>query len=143
MEPFKTYTINKESELDALVKTIDSDLEFPLVLFIGELGAGKTTFIKALIKYIGTKDVGSSPSYSIINQYKNEANTIYHIDLYRLNNADEAFQLGLEEILYSGNACFIEWPQIIMDYLEEPYQVVKIEVMADNSRKVELYKLQS
>jgi len=143
LEAFKTYIINDESELDAFARTLNRDIAFPIVLFIGDLGAGKTTIIKSLIRHIGTEDVGSSPSYSIINQYKSQEQTIYHIDLYRLNNADEAFQLGIEEVLYSGNACFIEWPQIIIDYLEEPYHVVKIQVMTDKSRKIELYKVQS
>ena len=78
----------------------------------GEMGAGKTTFVKALCKEMGVSDNISSPTFSIINQYKTEAGeVIYHMDLYRLQNEAEAFSSGVEDCLLSGNTCLVEWPE--------------------------------
>ncbi|MBT8233011.1 MAG: tRNA (adenosine(37)-N6)-threonylcarbamoyltransferase complex ATPase subunit type 1 TsaE [Saprospiraceae bacterium] len=114
------------------------NLKHKLVLFIGDLGAGKTTSIKSLLKLLKCYDVGSSPSYSIINEYASPNDTIYHIDLYRLESEQEAFSLGIEDYLYSGKYCFVEWPQIIFDYVDEPYHILKIEIDKNNSRKISL-----
>lgn len=109
-----------------------------LVLFIGDLGSGKTTSIKVLLKLLNCQDIGSSPSYSLINEYKVGTDKIYHIDLYRLDNAEDAFNLGIEDYLYSGYYCFVEWPQIIFDYIEEPYHILKIEIAENHTRKITL-----
>ena len=78
----------------------------------GEMGAGKTTFVKALCKEMGVSDNISSPTFSIINQYTTEAGeVIYHMDLYRLQNEAEAFSSGVEDCLLSGNTCLVEWPE--------------------------------
>ena len=78
----------------------------------GEMGAGKTTFIHALCDVLGVKDVVTSPTFSIINQYLYNGNeTIYHIDLYRLKNTKEAIATGVEDCVYSGSYCFVEWPE--------------------------------
>ncbi|CAN5798136.1 tRNA (adenosine(37)-N6)-threonylcarbamoyltransferase complex ATPase subunit type 1 TsaE [soil metagenome] len=80
--------------------------------FHGDLGAGKTTFIKAICAALGVKDAMSSPSFSLVNEYHDaNDNPVYHFDLYRLKSPQEAFDIGLEEYLYSGNYCFIEWPE--------------------------------
>jgi tRNA threonylcarbamoyladenosine biosynthesis protein TsaE len=134
----KKYIIPSEAELPQVIKQIINDLKYSLILFIGDLGAGKTTSIKYFLKELKCEDAGSSPSYSIINEYKADNNKIYHIDLYRLEDAQEAFNLGIEDYLYSGYFCFVEWPQIIFDYLEEPYHIFKIEIQEDNSRLVTL-----
>jgi len=77
----------------------------------GEMGAGKTTFVHAVCNALGVKDTIGSPTFSIINQYQtNTAEIIYHIDLYRLKDEEEAIQTGVEDCLYSGNYCFVEWP---------------------------------
>lgn len=88
--------------------------------FHGELGAGKTTFIKALCEQLGVKDAMSSPSFSLVNEY-HDANgaPVYHFDLYRLRKPEEAFDIGFEEYLYSGNYCFIEWPEKAEELLPE------------------------
>lgn len=134
----KTYIIPSEAELAKTIAKIVSDFEHKLILFIGDLGAGKTTSIKQILKELHCEDDGSSPSYSLINEYKAGDNKIYHIDLYRLEDAEEVFNLGIEDYLYSGYYCFVEWPQVIFEFIEEPYHIFKIEIQDDNSRLVSL-----
>lgn len=138
MDVKNTYTVKTEDEISAFVEQLLKDLEHSMILFVGDLGAGKTTIIKEILKQLGSEDTGSSPSYAIINEYKGANEPVFHIDLYRLNDAEEVFQLGFEEIIYSGRKCFIEWPQIVLDYLEPPYHILKIEVQSDNARKISL-----
>ncbi|MDA8693203.1 tRNA (adenosine(37)-N6)-threonylcarbamoyltransferase complex ATPase subunit type 1 TsaE [Saprospiraceae bacterium] len=123
-------------DLDSVVKEIRSHLKYPLILFVGDLGAGKTTLIKELLVQMGCHDIGSSPSYSIINQYESGDGPIYHIDLYRMNSAEETFALGIEEIMYSGRPCFIEWPEIIKDYIEEDCHILKIGIKENKQREI-------
>ena len=87
--------------------------------FHGDLGAGKTTFIKALCEQLGVEDAMSSPSFSIVNEYHADGKSVFHFDLYRLRKPEEAFDIGLEEYLYSGNYCFVEWPEMAGELLPE------------------------
>ncbi|MDD2192699.1 MAG: tRNA (adenosine(37)-N6)-threonylcarbamoyltransferase complex ATPase subunit type 1 TsaE [Bacteroidales bacterium] len=96
--------------------------------FFGKMGVGKTTFIKALCKVLGSVDVVNSPTFSIINEYiTNSGESIYHFDFYRLKSREEAIDIGVEDYLYSGNYCFIEWPDIFTGLLPEHYVSVTIE----------------
>jgi tRNA threonylcarbamoyladenosine biosynthesis protein TsaE len=86
--------------------------EHKVLAFHGEMGAGKTTFIKAVCQELGVTGAVSSPTYSIINQYKaGNGNRVYHLDLYRLKDEEEALQAGVEECFYSGEYCLVEWPE--------------------------------
>lgn len=127
-----------ETQLNGVVKDILEYLNHKVVLFIGDLGAGKTTIIKNILKHLKCEDIGSSPSYSLINEYKSPDGPIFHIDLYRLDDAEEAFNLGIEDYLYSGNYVFVEWPQIIKEYIDDPYHIIKIEIVENNKRKIEI-----
>jgi tRNA threonylcarbamoyladenosine biosynthesis protein TsaE len=131
-----TLQLNTLDELDLVVSEIRSHMRYPLVLFVGDLGAGKTTFIKELLTQMGCHDTGSSPSYSIINQYESDDGPIYHIDLYRMNSAEETFALGIEEIIYSGRPCFLEWPEVIKDYIDEDCHILKIFIKENNQREI-------
>jgi len=83
-----------------------------VIAFHGEMGAGKTTFIHALCKALGVRDVTSSPTFSIINQYKtSEGSAVYHMDLYRLRDEQEAMMAGVEDCFYTGSMCLVEWPE--------------------------------
>lgn len=99
-----------------------------IFLFYGNMGAGKTTFIKALCEQLGVKEPVTSPTFSIVNEYAGNADKVYHFDFYRLKNQDEALDMGYEEYFYSGNYCLIEWPEKIADLLPEHYVKVSIQL---------------
>ncbi|MBL4715886.1 MAG: tRNA (adenosine(37)-N6)-threonylcarbamoyltransferase complex ATPase subunit type 1 TsaE [Bacteroidia bacterium] len=108
-----------------------------IFLFYGEMGVGKTTFIKAICKILGSNDNTSSPTYSIVNEYKIDETqeSIYHMDFYRINKEQEAVDIGLDEYFYSGCYCFIEWPDKIINLL--PPDALKIEMKnMDNTREI-------
>ena len=107
-----------------------------IVLFYGDMGAGKTTLIKELCKTLGVKSETSSPTFSIVNEYQATDNTIYHFDFYRLKNELEALDLGYEEYFYSGAWCFVEWPEKIAGLLPDHYVKVNIETTGPNSREI-------
>jgi len=110
-----------------------------IVLLKGNLGAGKTTLTQQIVFTLGHTGSTSSPTYSLVNEYEGTNGPIYHMDLYRLNDLDEAYDIGIEDYLYSGNYCFIEWPELIMDMIEgEPYVQMNIEQVEDGVRKVEV-----
>ena len=111
-----------------------------VVLFEGDLGAGKTSLIKKICSRLGCEDHVTSPTFSLINEYQNDNGSIYHIDLYRLESTEEAIQIGIEDYLYSGNWCFIEWPALIEPILERPYVSVKIEIDSITTRKIRILK---
>jgi tRNA threonylcarbamoyladenosine biosynthesis protein TsaE len=108
-----------------------------VIAFHGNLGAGKTTFIKAVCKQLNVKENVSSPTFSIINQYSTEKNkSIFHIDLYRLNDNAEAINAGVEECIYSGDICFIEWPEKIVKILPVDTVEVFIELLSETKREL-------
>ncbi|GAT62068.1 tRNA (adenosine(37)-N6)-threonylcarbamoyltransferase complex ATPase subunit type 1 TsaE [Paludibacter jiangxiensis] len=107
--------------------------------FYGSMGAGKTTFVKAVCEELGVKDVVNSPTFAIINEYEVEGKApIFHFDFYRINKPEEAFDFGYEDYFYSGSICFIEWPEKIESLLPENCVKVTIEEQADGSRKIEV-----
>lgn len=107
--------------------------------FTGEMGAGKTTFINALCRALGVEeDPTGSPTFAIINEYRSDttAELIYHFDLYRIENLEQAFDIGVEDYLDSGALCLIEWPDRIDDILPDDTVRVNIEVLPDGSRRM-------
>lgn len=110
-----------------------------VILFNGEMGAGKTTFIKQLCKTLGVTEATGSPTFSLVNEYETSDNqTIYHFDFYRLKKETEALDMGVDDYLYSGNWCFIEWAEKIANLLPESYSTITIEVQPDNKRLLKL-----
>ncbi len=123
-----------------LLKTAKTIIEFAkhnkVFLFYGEMGAGKTTLINAICKYLGVVQHTNSPTFSIVNQYNADVDDIYHFDFYRLKNQTEALDLGYEEYFYSGAYCFVEWPEKIPDLLPQDCVKVKITVLENDKRVV-------
>lgn len=106
--------------------------------FYGTMGAGKTTFIKALCKQLGVVEVVTSPTFSIVNEYHTENDeVVYHFDFYRINAIEELFDLGYEDYLYSENYCFIEWPEKGEALLPDHFLKINIHEMPDGSRMVD------
>lgn len=105
--------------------------------FDGEMGAGKTTFISALLTAMGINELEGSPTYSIVNVYESAMfGKVYHFDVYRLKNELEAYDIGIEEMFYSGGICFIEWPEKIANLLPDNTIWVYIRKLEDNSRTI-------
>lgn len=112
-----------------------------IFLFYGDMGAGKTTLIKALCECLGTTEVVTSPTFSIVNEYIGAKNRIFHFDFYRLKNESEALDMGYEEYFYSDAYCFIEWPEKIPNLLPDHYVKIQISVTGSNSRQILVEKI--
>lgn len=107
--------------------------------FYGAMGAGKTSFIKAICEELGVEDVITSPTFAIVNEYAlPDGDSVYHFDFYRISKMEEAYDLGYEEYFYSGRFCFIEWPEKIDALLPENCTKVHIEEQSDGSRFVRI-----
>jgi len=130
----------KLGDLKSVVaKLLETMTKSKIICFIGEVGAGKTTLINALCTTLGTHQTPSSPTFSIINEYTYSTNNlVFHIDLYRINKVEELDELGIENYLYSDEYCLIEWPEIVIPYLEEPYYLVTIDNPTPTSRILNL-----
>ncbi len=133
-----TIIIENLNKIDESAKQFLSYFSEPqVVAFHGEMGAGKTTFIKAICKQLDVVDVVNSPTFAIVNEYETERNDlVYHFDLYRMENPEEALDIGFEDYLYSGRWCFIEWPEIASQYLPKEIVQIKIEEQEKGKRKV-------
>lgn len=134
------------SDLSALQETARMLLNnFPndrIFAFYGAMGAGKTTFIKAICHELGSNDYVTSPTFALINEYSTtEGSLIYHFDFYRIKKLEEAFDLGYEDYIYSGNYCFIEWPEMIEQLLPEGIVEVRIKEGDKGIRLVEAQKV--
>ena len=128
---------NLES-INAVAKTFMENVGDNTVLaFYGSMGAGKTTFIKALCKELKVKDQVNSPTFAIVNDYETQTGDhIYHFDFYRINKIEEAFDFGYEDYFYSGSYCFIEWPELVEDILPKSTLNVSIIVNPDGTRTI-------
>jgi tRNA threonylcarbamoyladenosine biosynthesis protein TsaE len=113
-----------------------------VILFHGEMGAGKTTTIVALCKYLGVEGAIGSPTFSIINEYmynkEGKPEKLYHIDLYRLKDLEEMIQAGVEDCVYSGHICFVEWPEKAPELFDQKVMHVCIEAQTEDTRKIKI-----
>ena len=136
------HTMNIVFSLDQIQEVaqqiIDSNPK-KIILFNGEMGVGKTTIIKQLCKTLGVEDATSSPTFSLVNEYYAVNNqVVYHFDFYRLNKETEALDMGVDDYLYSGNWCFIEWSEKIASLIPEEHSTINIELLADGKRELNL-----
>lgn len=112
--------------LAEVARWLEVNLSYPVVLFEGEMGAGKTTLIKALAREIGVEDEVASPTFALVNEYLADGEPVFHFDFYRIDNEEEALDMGLYEYLQSGHRCWIEWPEKIRNLLPRECSRVKI-----------------
>lgn len=128
--------VNCISELSEAAKVVLSEIKSnKIICFYGDMGVGKTTFIKEICRVLDVKDNVNSPTFSIVNEYlTSKKQIIYHFDFYRIKDKNEAFDLGYEEYLYSNNLCLIEWPEKVEELL--PDNIVKILMTKDNENRI-------
>ncbi|MDO4715829.1 MAG: tRNA (adenosine(37)-N6)-threonylcarbamoyltransferase complex ATPase subunit type 1 TsaE [Bacteroidales bacterium] len=132
-------TINALDELSQAAQTFATQIDQRTVFaFYGSMGAGKTTFIKAICEALGVTDTVQSPTFAIVNDYRSETSgeLIHHFDFYRIKSLGEVYDMGYEDYFYSGALCFIEWPELIEELLPEDTVAVHISEQADGSRLI-------
>ena len=130
-----TYELNEISQAaQAFIDAMDGRRIFA---FYGAMGAGKTTFIRALCRALGVEDTVTSPTFAIVNEYAtSEGEPIYHFDFYRIRRLSEAYDMGCEEYFQSGHLCLIEWPELVEDALPEETVRVTIDTLPDGWRSI-------
>ena len=132
------YNLN---EIDKISKIIlDNIKHINIVLLKGDLGSGKTTLIKSILKKLGVNDEIKSPTFSIVNEYDHPSGPIYHFDLYRIEKIDELDVIGFEEYIDNCNICFIEWPEVGMEKIFGNYMQINLGHIDDNKREILITK---
>ncbi|WP_443633164.1 tRNA (adenosine(37)-N6)-threonylcarbamoyltransferase complex ATPase subunit type 1 TsaE [Candidatus Marifrigoribacter sp. Uisw_064] len=129
------YTFTKDQIPEIAMKVL-SEIKTKIVLFYGEMGTGKTTLIKEIAKQLGVNEVMSSPTFSIVNEYKLNEGKLFHFDFYRIENKEEAYDIGIEEYFYSGFWNLIEWPEKIENLLPEKSTNIKLTNNKNGSRTI-------
>ena len=125
--------------LNQIAKDIIKNSKHKVLLFYGDMGVGKTTLIKEICKELGTDDITSSPTFSIVNEYiTSNGDTIYHFDFYRLNNEEEAYNIGVEDYFHTDAWCFIEWPSVIKNLIPLITNNIYLTKLDDDQRNIQL-----
>ncbi len=129
--------IYKENQIKTAVNFILENKKFSIIRIDGEIGSGKTTLIKSLCKSLGVSENVNSPTFSLVNEYFiNTKKKIFHFDFYRIENPEEALDIGLEDYLESNHLCILEWGQIISEYLPEKYDFFSLHKINESTRKL-------
>ncbi|MEW4924481.1 tRNA (adenosine(37)-N6)-threonylcarbamoyltransferase complex ATPase subunit type 1 TsaE [Algibacter sp. 2305UL17-15] len=133
-----TYALN---EVDDVAKQLVNQLSSKIILLYGAMGVGKTTLVRSITKALGgNENEVSSPTYSIVNEYEIDNNLLYHFDLYRLNNLEEAYNFGIEEYLYSDHWIIVEWPELIKPILPDHFTELFLQEKSNKKRCITLKK---
>ena len=130
-----TYTLD---QLEEAANFVLKNAKSKIILFEGEMGSGKTTLIKKLVKQLGSQDTVSSPTFSLVNEYETNDNIICHFDLYRVNEEEELYNFGIETYIYSDKYVFVEWPNLLKSMLQEEYTVLSFTTTNNSSRQIKL-----
>ena len=134
---FKNISESDYVKLFDLIQKKDKSLK--IFLFTGQVGSGKTTMIKSFTKKLSVNNNTSSPTFNIINEYKDDnKKSIYHLDLYRLKSINDLVEIGFEEYINSGNYCFVEWPEIADSFFIDKYISINISINSKNSRDIDI-----
>lgn len=131
--------INSLAEINEAAKTFIENMgDSKVFAFYGKMGAGKTTFIKAICEELGVEDVITSPTFAIVNEYQSSitGDSIFHFDFYRIKKLEEVYDMGYEDYFYGGSLCFLEWPELIDELLPEDAKKVTIEETENGGRVV-------
>ena len=129
------YSIEEIDKTAKIVLSLNPSTK--IFIFNGEMGSGKTTIIKAIIKELGYEGIVSSPTFSLINEYFN-GDKIYHFDFYRIKSREELLDIGIDEYISSNDWCFIEWPNLIVDMLPDKHIELNIDVISSGNRKIRI-----
>ncbi|OIQ37867.1 MAG: tRNA (adenosine(37)-N6)-threonylcarbamoyltransferase complex ATPase subunit type 1 TsaE [Bacteroidetes bacterium MedPE-SWsnd-G1] len=130
------YVLN---QLPDIANSVIANAKHKILLFNGEMGAGKTTLIKEVVKQLGVDDVANSPTFSLVNEYHSEnGEIIYHFDFYRIESEEEALDIGIEDYFYSDAWCFIEWGEKVQNLLPLDITNVNIDILDKNRRTIQL-----
>ncbi len=134
------FRINSLTEIDKAAKDFVAAMgDRKVFAFYGKMGAGKTTFIKAVCEELGVEDVINSPTFAIVNEYVDgKGEPVYHFDFYRIKNLQEVLDIGYEDYVYSGHVCFMEWPELLENLLPDDAVKVTIEEEMDGGRVVQI-----
>ena len=124
----------KLNEAEQVAQELIKNVKSKTLLFYGDMGVGKTTLISALVKALGSHDDVNSPTFSIVNEYELNNDKIYHFDLYRIKDLDEAYNFGIEDYLDSGHWVFIEWPEKIERLLVDGFDILELKLDENNNR---------
>ena len=125
-------------DIEATAASVLEHLVSKTILFNGSMGAGKTTFINALLNAMQSDDTATSPTFSIVNEYNIPNDKVYHFDFYRIESIDEAYNFGIEDYLNNNHWLFMEWPERIEDLIPENHQAITITDLEDNKRSLKL-----
>ncbi len=123
-------------EVEAVAKKILDFSKSKIFLFEGEMGVGKTTLIKTIVKLLGSEDIVSSPTFSIVNKYVTSYNSIYHFDLYRIEDEDELYNFGIETYIYSNHYVLVEWPNLLKPLIQDAYTKITISLSENHYRSL-------
>ena len=130
-----TYSLK---DLDAVAKEIINHTKFKTLVFDAEMGMGKTTLIKAIVNALNSEDEVSSPTFSLVNEYRTKTETIYHFDLYRVENEEELYNFGIEDYLSSKHWILVEWPDLLKPLLQDEFSTVSIVRLENGDRQLEM-----
>ena len=133
------YSLNNIDEISELI--IDKIKIIKTIVLRGEIGCGKTTLVKSVLKRMGINDIITSPTFSILNEYDFAENIIYHFDLYRIENIEELDVIGFEDYIYRQNTCSIEWPEIVLNKINLKYLDIEIRYLDEDKREITIKEM--